>query len=221
MKEEERCFSNETIKAFEGLNSYLRHKALGNVSTSTLALDLFKHESDVTFLDMASSTLGKLSIMLTRSHEIQSIFELSEIKFTIKEIIELIWQDYRKSALSIEYQGNVKVLISNYIGSVLSGFLRNAFIYRKANKIVVHNEFKERKLIISLMDNGNNFPKNLMKDIVNNATFSSLIHRESEVDLFIAKEILKAHNIRLDLQSNASKGGIFILKLPQQDFVVR
>ena len=220
MKEVERCFSDETIKAFEGLNSYLRHKALGNVNTVTLALELRKNEPEGNLMDIASNSLSNLSLMLIRSHELQSIFELNGIKFTIEEIIEIIWLNYRKESISIEYSGEVKVLISNFFGNIFSCFIRNSFINRGANKIVIHNEVKGKKFIMKIMDNGDNLPINLIEEIKNDSKFSSKIHLESDVDIFIAKEILKAHKVTLDLGFNDPKGGIFTLQLPHQYFTI-
>ena len=77
MKKVECRYSDETIKAFVGLNSYLRHKALGNVNTVTLALELRKNEPEGNLMDIASNSLSNLSLMLIRSHELQSIFELN------------------------------------------------------------------------------------------------------------------------------------------------
>jgi K+-sensing histidine kinase KdpD len=220
MKEDDRRFSDETIKAFEGLNSYLRHKALGNVNTATLALELIKYESEVNLADIASNSLSSLSLMLIRSHELQSIFELNKKKFAIKEIIKVIWQNYRKESISIEYTGEKKVFLSNFFGNIFSCFIRNSFINRGANKIVIHNEVKGNSLIMKIMDNGDNLPINLMEEIKNNSKFSSKDHLESDVDIFIAKEILKAHNIILDLGFNDPKGGIFTLQLFNQHFTI-
>ena len=220
MKEVERRFSDETIKAFEGLNSYLRHKALGNVNTATLALELIKYESEVNLVDIASNSLSNLSLMLIRSHELQSIFELNEKKFAIKEIIKIIWQNYRKESISIEYTGETKVLLSNFFGNIFSCFIRNSFVNRGANKIVIHNEVKGNYLIMKIMDNGDNLPINLIEEIKNDSKFSSKKHPESDVDIFIAKEILKAHKVMLDLGFNDSKGGIFTLQLTQEYFTV-
>lgn len=218
MKEIKRCFSDETIKAFEGLDSYLRHKALGNVNTATLALDLIKNDSEVNLINMASNSLSNLSLMLTRSHDLQSIFELNGDKFTVEEIMVVIWQNYRKKSSSIEYSGKVEILINNFFGNVFRCFIRNSFINRGANKLIIHNEVKRNRLTIKIIDNGDNLPINLIEDIKNESKFSSENHLESDIDIFIAKEILKAHEVTLDLGFNDPKGGIFTLQLSQQYF---
>ena len=65
-----------------------------------------------------------------------------------------------------------------------------------------------------------NLPINLIEEIKNDSKFSSKIHLESDVDIFIAKEILKAHKVTLDLGFNDPKGGIFTLQLPHQYFTI-
>ncbi len=218
MKEVECRFSDEIIKGFEGLNSYLRHKAIGNVNTAALALEIMKNETEDNLKDIASNSLSNLSLMLIRSHELQSVFELDVDKFTIEEIIKIIWLNYKKKSFSIEYTGETKVLISNFFGSIFSCLFRNSFINRGANRIVIHSEIKGNKCIIKILDDGDNLPINLIEDIKKDSKFSSKIHLESDVDLYIAKEIVNAHNLILDLGFNDPKGGIFTLQLSQQYF---
>jgi len=141
----QRLYSDDIIQAFKSISNYIRHKAIGNVNTVMLAMDLYKSYSDITTMDMVPDSVDSISLMLNRSYEIQSIFELSESKSSIKEIFKM-----------------------------------------------------------------------LQKRI-----FSSEKHTDSDLDLFIANEILKAHEIKMHLEENHPKGGVLILKLDQRDFSIK
>ena len=63
--------------------------------------------------------------------------------------------------------------------------------------------------------------KSIVHSIENRTIFSTEKHTDSDLDLFIANEILKAHEIKMHLEENHLKGGVLILKLDQRDFSIK
>ena len=86
----QRFYSDDMIQAFKSISNYIRHKALGNVNTVMLAMDLYKSYNDITTMDMVTDSVDSISLMLNRSYEIQSIFEQSESKSSIKDIFKIL-----------------------------------------------------------------------------------------------------------------------------------
>ena len=221
MVNSQQFYSDDIIHAFKIINDYIRHKALGNVSTVMLALDLYKSYNDLTTMDMVSDSVDSLSLMLNRSYEIQSIFEQSESKSSIKEIFMMLQKRNYKITDEIKLTANSEIEISDFLGNVFSSYVRNAFVYRGANRIQIKKELSGDQLKITVRDNGEKFTEKTVQNIEDRTIFSSEKHTDSDLDLFIANEILKAHEIKMHLEENHPKGGVFILKLGQRDFSIK
>ncbi len=222
MVNSQQFYSDDIIHAFKIINDYIRHKALGNVSTVMLALDLYKSYNDLTTMDMVSDSVDSLSLMLNRSYEIQSIFEQSESKSSIKEIFKMLQKRNYKITDEIKLTANSEIEISDFLGnSVFSSYVRNAFVYRMANNIQIKYELTDGHLKITIRDNGEKLTESIIQSIENRTIFSSKKHTDSDLDLFIANEILKAHEIKMHLEENHPKGGIFSIKLGQRDFSIK
>ena len=217
----QRFYSDDIIQAFKSINNYIRHKALGNVNTVMLALDLYKSYNDITTMDMVTDSVDSISLMLNRSYEIQSIFEQSESKSTIKEIFMMLQKRFYKITDEIKLTANSEIEVSDFLRNVFSSYMRNAFVYRGANRIQIKNELTDGHLKITIRDNGEKFTEKTVQNIENRTIFSSEKHTDSDLDLFIANEILKAHEIKMHLEENHPKGGVFILKLDQRDFNIK
>jgi K+-sensing histidine kinase KdpD len=216
----QRYYSDETIKGFESINNYLRHKAIGNVNIASLALDLYKSDNDKTTIDMIIDSVSNISLMLTRSYEIQSIFEFSGDKSSLKETLELIMPDKHEISKKFQFINDSEILVSDFIRNVFSTYARNTLEYRGANKLEMKADLSNQ-LKITIIDNGENFSESLKQSIKNNSIFSPEEHNDLNIDLFIMKEILNAHMIEFNLKDNNPKGGIFSLNLNQQDFEIQ
>ena len=214
-------YSDDMIQAFKSINNYIRHKALGNVNTVMLAMDLYKSYNDITTMDIVTDSVDSISLMLNRSYEIQSIFEQSESKSSIKEIIEILQKRNFEISNEIKLTANSEIEIRDFLGNVFSSYVRNAFVYRGANKIQIKNELTDGHLKITIRDNGEKLTESIIQSIENRTIFSSKKHTDSDLDLFIANEILKAHEIKMHLEENHPKGGIFSIKLGQRDFSIK
>lgn len=221
MTNSQRLYSDDIIQAFKSISNYIRHKAIGNVNTVMLAMDLYKSYNDITTMDMVPDSVDSISLMLNRSYEIQSIFELSESKSSIKEIFKMLQKRNYKITDEIKLTINSKIEVSDFLRNVFSSYVRNAFVYRGANKIQIKNELTGGQLKITVRDNGEKFTESTIQSIENKTIFSSEKHTDSDLDLFIANEILKAHEIKMHLEENHPKGGVLILKLDQRDFSIK
>ncbi|MFX0084943.1 MAG: hypothetical protein ACFFAU_04650 [Candidatus Hodarchaeota archaeon] len=219
MTNSKRYYSEATIIGFESINNYLCHKALGSVNTVTLALDLYKSDNDNTTIDIVIDSISNISLMLTRIHEIQSVFELSGYKSSLREILELILHDKPEISKKYELINDSEIFVSDFVRNIFSSYARNIFMSRGASNVEVKVELNDQ-LKITLKDNGEVVSESLKQIIKNNSIFSTEEHDDINIDIFIMKEILNAHNIEFSFKENDPKGGILSLNLNQKNFEV-
>ncbi len=215
----QRYYSEATIKGFESINNYLRHKALGSVNTITLALDLYKSDNDKTTIDIVIDSISNISLMLKRTHEIQSVFDLNGDKSSFNEVLDLILNDKLEISKKYELINDSEIFVSDFVRNVFSSYARNILMYRGASKVEVKAELNDQLKII-IKDNGEIVSESLKQSIKNDSIFSPEEHNDINIDIFIMKEILNAHKIEYSFKENDPRGGILSLNLNKKDFDV-
>jgi PAS domain S-box-containing protein len=122
-----------------------------------------------------------------------------------------------KQRIKFQYSKEYTILVDEYrIEQVLTNLLTNAFRYSSEEApIIVSTKKKDKKVIISVQDNGQGISSKKLPHI-----FEKFyqVHDNGKIGfglgLYICSEIIKAHGEKIWVESDEGKGSIFFFSLP-------
>ncbi len=177
-------------------------------STAKFMLSLVEELLDLTYLES-----GKVSLK-TENVDFCDLFD-ENIKYAITLSAK---KNIKIEAKKPEYEISVKI-DRNKIQQVISNFISNAIKYSDQNsKIVIACEIVNNNVIFSCKDEGYGIDDkefDLIFEPFKKANSSQYIQEQSTgLGLTISKQIIKAHNGSIWLESQVNKGSTFYFSLP-------
>lgn len=143
-------------------------------------------------------------------------FSLSEL---VLEVTENVKNDFlaSKAELSVEVLGTCEVDGDHYrLEQVLGNLLSNALKYGRGTPVKVTVSTSETEAIVSVQDQGSGIPEEYQSKIFDKFERGKQDSNISGLGLglFISREIVLAHNGRLEVRSQKDQGSEFRLVLP-------
>ncbi len=138
---------------------------------------------------------------------------------TIKEILELMSNDFLKKKIQIVEQNENHNLFANIdaaqIKQVFFNILINAIdaMPNGGNIYISTKQIKGEKIEITLRDEGSGISKENLKNIFN--PFFSTKDKGTGLGLAISHQIIKNHNGMIEIQSELNRGTSVTIRLPQ------
>lgn len=193
-------------------------------------LGFFEKEEENIFLSEGKTRVKELSDNIERM--------LSEIKFKenkksalqiapfdiekycrkISDELQLIYNDkHITTTFTIQPNASTIYVDPFYFYSCLHNLLDNAIKYSDNNPIIIIKGRKENnKFVISIADKGQGIPKKeqrkIFRDFYRSTSQSSV--KGHGIGLSSVKQIVKAHNGKMKLYSEVSKGTLVIISIP-------
>jgi signal transduction histidine kinase len=150
-------------------------------------------------------------------------FEESDLVQVVKSSLEAYKFHIRDNGFEIEYELPNETIIlkidKDSISQAILNLLSNAVKYSEQTKFIKVKVWKNStSALISATDKGIGIPKQELKKIFdkfyrvseNNATET----RGSGLGLTLTKQIIEAHNGKLEVESEVGKGSTFIIRIP-------
>jgi PAS domain S-box-containing protein len=148
---------------------------------------------------------------------------LTKEKVDLSKIVESLLEKYSEeikisgSAIDIDTESDI---FGNWdpvrIEQAMTNLLTNALKYGKGNKISISTNKNKGWAIFKIKDRGHGIRPGLSEDIFKPFERANSIGniKGLGVGLFIARQIVRAHNGDITVESEESKGSTFTLKLP-------
>jgi len=219
------------------LNTFIykaSHDLKGPLSSSVGIINMCKENIDdmniLSNLDLISSSLDKLDRILQDLTQItlirQGQLKIQPIK--IKPLLDNIVQtfshhpDFEKTNVIIEHKLR-RPLASDaeILGIIVRNLFENALKYRKIGAensfIKITTASKNKKIVITIADNGIGIPEKYHKSIYNMFVRASTISWGSGLGLYSVKNAVEKLKGTIKLKSEENKGTTFTLHLPDLD----
>ncbi len=180
-------------------------------TTADFMLQLVEELLDLTYLES-----GKVSL----NTQIIDFYDI--IAYNIKHAITLGAKKEIEILANTPQKGIYVDMDKNKIQQVISNFISNAIKYSHSNSIVqIDCQTTKHQVIFSCKDQGFGIDKSeheLIFEPFKKAKSSQLINEQSTgLGLAISKQIIKAHNGKIWLESELGKGSTFYFSLPLKD----
>ena len=164
-------------------------------------------------LDVAKIQQGRLELNKT-------FFDVNQF---IEGIILMVKSISKDRTISFTKNKNNKEIYADKerIGQVLTNLISNAVKYSdKENEIIVKSTYNKNNIIICVQDFGSGIPKAEQKLIFNRfyRANSAIGQHISGIGLglYVAMQIVKAHNGKIWVESTENKGSTFYLSIPKK-----
>ena len=163
--------------------------------------------------------------MLTFSKQRQPLLENVNVNRVLGECIELFTPgaDERGVAIMTDLDdappipadsAGLQQAFTNLLGNAMDAVANDEGVVTIASRY----DAMERKVIVSVSDNGSGIPPERINDIFN-PFWSSKGQRGTGLGLAVTKKVVQEHNGRIDVQSNPEEGTTFTLALGAVDVV--
>lgn len=208
----------ETLKKFKRLNSFLRHNTISHLNTANLALDIYQMDESKQFLEMVKGSIEMVLEASLRMHDIESIIQSKKTVEWLKIpiLVNQVKKRFSGDVSDIKVSGNTNLLIGEYFESILSCIMRNALKYRNASKFHVKVNSNGQQHEITIQDDGKRISETLVEILENNLEFNSVTHEQSDLDLFLAREISNSFNYTFTVFNTTTNSVEFVLKSRNQ-----
>jgi len=224
-------------KINQELNTFIykaSHDLMGPLSSSVGIVNMCKENIDdmniLSNLDLISSSLDKLDRILQDLTQITLIRQgqLKILPIKVKPLLDNIIQtfshypDFEKTNVIIEHKLR-RPLASDaeILGIILRNLFENALKYRKIGAensfIKITTASKNKKVVITIADNGIGIPIKYHKSIYNMFVRASTISWGSGLGLYSVKNAVEKLKGTIKLKSKENKGTTFTLHLPDMD----
>jgi signal transduction histidine kinase len=170
-----------------------------------------------------ASRLQRLTEDILDVQKIESqILQLNKERFDLHELISSIVKDYKnqlqKDRVELLHQLCTPEIIMVYadkikLTQVISNLLSNAIKFTKKGTIIVAEEVKDGKALVSVKDTGQGIDPEIMTRLFDK--FVSRSFQGTGIGLFISKGIIEAHGGKIWAENHADgKGATFHFTLP-------
>jgi signal transduction histidine kinase len=182
---------------------------------------------NITLIEKASANsltlINELMELEFRPELINLDKKLVDINEAVKQCVPLMQLIADKKKQNLQLSPLATPLSINIdkekIERMLNNLIGNAIKFSPVGeKIMVGLEQKDKKVLITVKDNGIGIPPEMQNEIFN--TFSTTRRKGTAgeksfgLGLSICKQIVKAHNGKIGVQSEAGKGSVFFIELP-------
>ncbi len=195
----------------------IRNVSLANFSVENLMRQLETAEGQTKRLSQMINDLLNVSLITTGRMNLELKNEsISDIvREVVKEFEEKLKRD--EISLSLEAKNSHNAMVDKVrIAQVLANLITNAIKYGKGKPIEIEVKSNSSKAFIIVADNGIGIPADQKEKIF--SLFERGINGKEVqglgVGLYIANQIVKAHNGKIKVKSTPGDGSEFIVELP-------
>lgn len=207
------------LTAIKGYTSMLLEGSFGNVNDSQ------KEAIDRVF--QSSQHLTKvvedlLNVTKIEQGGMQYVFKSTDIEKIIKDLVQELSITASKKGLSLSYKNDasdpyITHVDGEKIRQVILNFIDNAIKYTEAGSIIVSISHVGKEVAIAISDTGAGISPETKAKLFgkfNRGEASTMNTGGSGLGLYLAKEIIKAHNGRIEVDSpGIGKGSTFTIYL--------
>jgi signal transduction histidine kinase len=170
-----------------------------------------------------ASRLQRLTEDILDVQKIESqILQLNKERFDLHELISSIVKDYKNQLQNDRVEllhqlctpeAIIVYADKNKLTQVISNLLSNAIKFTKKGTIIVAEEVKDGKAVVSIKDTGQGIDPEIMPRLFDK--FASRSFQGTGIGLFISKGIIEAHGGKIWAENHADgKGATFHFTLP-------
>ena len=202
------------LRAQNVVTNLLVNKHFGELSEKQAYILNELLNSNVFMLDMVESFLSKYKDNTSKIILFKINFNLSAL---INECISML--DCLAKEKNITIETNLDEIIINadyqYLKRVILNLLTNSINYNKHNgKIVITTKILKKNVKIIIKDTGFGIDKAKQKKYFESDEYNNSYNG---LGINIVKEIIKAHNGKLNLKSKENEGTTISIELPQKE----
>jgi two-component system, NtrC family, sensor kinase len=160
--------------------------------------------------------------ILDLSRQTQTYVEDVDMNSVIDEALQVLHNQYKSMEVTIEkhYDPNLPTIKGNFsnLGQVLINIINNALqaLPDSRGKISLFTSCQQdtESIVVECRDDGIGIPPEIMKDIFKPFFTTKEVGKGTGLGLYVSYEIIKKHEGKIQVSSEAGKGTTFTIVLP-------
>ncbi|MBW6486037.1 MAG: GAF domain-containing protein [Syntrophobacterales bacterium] len=165
---------------------------------------------------------GIICSLLDLSRQTQTYVEPVEMNRVIDDALRVLYNQYKNTPVTIEkrYEEELPPVEGNFanLGQVMINVIQNALqsLPEGKGQIILTTSCQKRtdKVFIECADNGAGIPAAVLNDIFKPFFTTKAVGRGTGLGLYISHEIIRRHDGRIDVESEAGKGTVIKIEIP-------
>ncbi|MFW9991655.1 MAG: PAS domain S-box protein [Candidatus Odinarchaeota archaeon] len=202
------------------INSILRHDLSNDLLALKGYLDLFYKDKDSIYIHKVSKIINKSASLISRMGELEHLILQGEAltPYDIKQAVTTVINNYQNNDVGFSVEGDGVVLADQALISVIDNIVRNALVHAETEKVAITIKDKKGVCEIHIADYGTGIPDKIKQRIFE----PGFAHGETAgtgLGLYIAKKVIDRYGGEINVEDNAPKGSLFVIKLKQAEHV--
>jgi len=200
------------------VNSILRHDIMNDLSVASGSLELFRSKRDDKLLEMAQSSMGKISNLIRKMKELESIISTNELKpMSGRDVVLEVVSHYSSFPVEFEVEGDCKMLADEALIPALDNIINNAIVHGRTDKIKVAilSDPERNSCEMRIADFGKGVPPEV-KGMIFQEGFRHGDTGNTGLGLYIVKKTMERYGGQVLVEDNQPRGAVFVLRFKNQ-----
>jgi PAS domain S-box-containing protein len=196
------------------VNSILRHDIQNDLTVAGGSLELYRSKGDERLLDMTQSSMKKISYLISKMKELESIISTNELKMlSARNLVKEVVSHYSSFPVEFEVEGDCMIFADEALVPALDNIINNAIVHGRTEriKVVIRKDPEQRSCEMRIADYGKGVPPEI-KGMIFQEGFRYGEMGNTGLGLYIVKKTMERYGGQVSVEDNQPKGAVFVLR---------